>query len=173
MHPETLMLYKLIILYVLNKAGSPLSNSQLTNFILENDYTDYFRIQQTLGELISDGCVGKQTIRNTTLYVITDLGSETLDMFHSSLSQSIREDADRYIAEHGYELREEISALGDYYREKDGVYKVRLQITERGSIIFELGLALTSAQEADQVCSQWREKSTELYDHIFKVLLGG
>ena len=32
-------LYKMIILYMLEKDSFPLSNSQITNFILEREYT--------------------------------------------------------------------------------------------------------------------------------------
>ena len=38
--PETL--YKLMILYMLNKVNFPLTNSQLTQFFLDKEYTTYF-----------------------------------------------------------------------------------------------------------------------------------
>jgi len=50
----------------------PLTNGQLTNFILEKDYTNYFNIQQTISELIDDQYIIAETIRNSSLYQITD-----------------------------------------------------------------------------------------------------
>ena len=47
--PETL--YKLMILYMLNKVNFPLTNSQLTQFFLDKEYTTYFTLQQVLSEL--------------------------------------------------------------------------------------------------------------------------
>ena len=41
MQPEALMLYKLMILYILDKVEFPLTQTQLTNFLLEKEYTTY------------------------------------------------------------------------------------------------------------------------------------
>ena len=46
MSPEALTLYKLIVLYMLNKVNFPLTNTQLSEFILEKEYTNYFTLQQ-------------------------------------------------------------------------------------------------------------------------------
>ena len=35
-------LYKLIVLYMLDNSQSPLTNSQISDFILEKEYTNYF-----------------------------------------------------------------------------------------------------------------------------------
>ena len=40
MTPESLQLYKLIILYFLNQADQPMPNAILSDFILETGYTD-------------------------------------------------------------------------------------------------------------------------------------
>lgn len=46
---EPFTIYKLTILYMLSKAGFPLSNTQISNFFLEQEYTDYFRVQEVIG----------------------------------------------------------------------------------------------------------------------------
>lgn len=46
---EPFTIYKLTILYMLDKAGFPLSNTQISNFFLEKEYTDYFRVQEVIG----------------------------------------------------------------------------------------------------------------------------
>ena len=45
---EGLTLYKLIILYMLRKVNFPLTNTQITSFMLEKNYTDYFHVQEAL-----------------------------------------------------------------------------------------------------------------------------
>ena len=47
--PETL--YKLMILYMLDKVNFPLTNSQLSEFFLDKEYTTYFTLQSVLTEL--------------------------------------------------------------------------------------------------------------------------
>ena len=40
MQSDTLTLYKLIILFILDKVDFPLTNAQLSDFILEKEYTN-------------------------------------------------------------------------------------------------------------------------------------
>ena len=42
---EPLTLYKLIILYMLDKVNFPLTNSQISEFTLDKGYTTYFHIR--------------------------------------------------------------------------------------------------------------------------------
>ncbi len=42
MEQEQLTLYKLMILYLIEKVDFPLSNSQISEFILDKGYTNYF-----------------------------------------------------------------------------------------------------------------------------------
>ena len=59
---ETQTLYKLIILYMLNRVTFPLSNSQLSEFILEKEYTDYFTLQQTIHELTESKLIDRKSV---------------------------------------------------------------------------------------------------------------
>ena len=47
-------LYKLMILYMLSKVNFPLTNSQMSTFMLEKQYTDYFTFQETINSLVAD-----------------------------------------------------------------------------------------------------------------------
>ena len=56
---EAFTLYKLIILYMLDKVDFPLTNSQISEFVLDKGYTDYFKLQQALSELTDGGIIMK------------------------------------------------------------------------------------------------------------------
>ncbi len=45
---DPITLYKLMILYMLDHVNFPLTNSQLTDFFLDHEYTTYFTLQQAL-----------------------------------------------------------------------------------------------------------------------------
>ena len=81
MSQDTLMLYKLMILYMLNKVDFPLTNSQISEFILDRDYTDYFQLQKVLSELVETELLRKRTISNSSYYEITEEGKKTLSYF--------------------------------------------------------------------------------------------
>ena len=48
---EPFTLYKLIILYMLDRVDFPLTNSQISSFLLDRGYTNYFTLQQAFSEL--------------------------------------------------------------------------------------------------------------------------
>ena len=54
---DMVVLYKLIIMHMLDKVDFPLTNSQITQFFTENEYTNYFTVQKCLNELIEAGFV--------------------------------------------------------------------------------------------------------------------
>ena len=60
---DSLTLYKLIILFMLDKVDFPLTTSQISEFILEKEYTNYFTIQQALNELTDSHLVRADTMR--------------------------------------------------------------------------------------------------------------
>ena len=57
-------LYKLIILYMLDKVDFPLTNSQVSEFILDEGYTTYFKLQQAISELSA------KNLRTAELFII-------------------------------------------------------------------------------------------------------
>ena len=75
---EPLTLYKLIILYMLEKVDFPLTNAQISGFVLDKGYTNYFHLQQAISELIDASLIQDKTVRNTSYYESTDQGKQTL-----------------------------------------------------------------------------------------------
>ncbi|MEE1032248.1 MAG: DUF4364 family protein [Ruminococcus sp.] len=56
-------LYKIIILYMVEKVNFPLSNSQITNFFLDHGYTTYFHIQETINDLLESKLLKEKKTR--------------------------------------------------------------------------------------------------------------
>ncbi len=156
---------------MLDKVNMPISNTQIINFLLENDYTDYLNAQQTLAELIEDECVYLETIRNMTLYAISPAGRESLALLGGDLSKGIREDIDTYLREKSIDINNAIAVRADYYIADHDLYIARLQLVERGAVIFEMNVSLPTAEIADTVCANWRNASGELYANVMATLM--
>ncbi len=148
MQPEALMLYKLMILYILDKVEFPLTQNQLTNFLLEKEYTSYFNIQQVLSELLEDKFISCNVIRNSTYYEITALGGESLSFFYNKISEPIKEDIDSFLKMNKYSMREENSIRAEYYRSKRNEYIASLKILERDNPIIDVRLSIPSEAES-------------------------
>ena len=78
---EPFTIYKLTILNMLDKVDFPLTNTQISNFFLEQDYTDYFRVQQVISDLVDADLIHAESTHSNTQYTITAAGKETLEFF--------------------------------------------------------------------------------------------
>ena len=47
-------MYRVMILYMLNLVEYPLTNTQITNFVLEKEYTNYFTVQRSYHQFSAD-----------------------------------------------------------------------------------------------------------------------
>ena len=83
---ESYTLYKLIVLYMLDRVDFPLTTSQISEFILDKGYTSYFKLQETLGELTESDLLRVETTHNRTLYHLTENGAETIHFFSNKIS---------------------------------------------------------------------------------------
>lgn len=171
MSNETFTLYKLIILYMLNKVDFPLTTSQISEFILEQGYTTYFRLQETLAELVDSDLVTVENTHNRTLYRLTENGESTIAFFRNKISAEIQADIDRFLSEKEYALKEEVSVKTDYYLTTNHEYEVRCQIIENGSNLIDLKLVVPTETEAETIANNWTQKNQEIYTSLITELL--
>lgn len=168
---EVHALYKLIVLYMLKKVEFPLTNSQISAFILEEQYTDYFTLQETLSDMVESKLLETQIIRTSTHYSLTELGSETLEYFGHQISKAIQDDVENYLKENKIQLRNENSVIADYQNNDSGEFTVRLQVKEKEEFIIDLSLTVPMEQQAIIMCDNWRKKSVEIYKYLMKELV--
>lgn len=168
---ETFTLYKLIVLYMLDKVDFPLTTSQISEFILDKGYTSYFKLQQALAELADAELVREEVTHNRTLYHLTEDGKQTIDFFSNKISKSIQDDIDSFFAEKKYELKNETSVKADYYRNTAGEISVRCQVTEGAEPLIDLTLSVPTESEAKAIINNWTKKNQEIYAYIMSQLL--
>lgn len=168
---ESFTLYKLIVLYMLDKVDFPLTNGQISEFILEKGYTTYFTLQQAISEMVEAGFLHEETTHNRTMYHLTQEGAETIRFFKNNISTAIREDIDNFFAEKSYDLKNEVSVKADYYQLKNLEYAVRCQILEDGSPLIDLTLTVPTEEEASSIANNWSKKNQEIYAQIMGNLL--
>ena len=166
---ETFTLYKLIILYMLNKVDFPLTTSQISEFVLDKGYTSYFKLQEALSELASSGLIRPETTHNRTLYHLTENGAETIHYFSNKISSAIRKDIDDFLKEKQYDLKEEVKS--DYYLNTNKEYEVRCQIVENGSSLIDLKLTVPTETEAEAIANRWDLNSQQIYAQLLANLL--
>lgn len=164
-------LYKLIILYMLNRVDFPLTNSQISEFILDEGYTTYFKLQQAIAELIESGFVREEATHNRTFYHITEEGAETVYYFKNDISRAIQNDINAFLKKKKYELKNEVSVKSDYYRNSNMEYSVRCQVIEQRMPLIDLTVTAPTEAEAETIANNWTKKNQEIYAMIMAQLL--
>ena len=156
---------------MLQKVNFPLTNAQLSDFILEKEYTTYFILQTAISELIDSKLIRAETVRNSSQYHITEEGENTLKYFGSKVSDAIRQDITEYLKKNKYELRNEVSIVCDYFRTTNHEYSVQCQVKEKHSDLIALTLTVPDEAQAISICNNWSKKSQVIYDFIVQELM--
>lgn len=168
---EALKLYKLIILYMLDKVDFPLTNSQISEFILNEGYTNYFTLQQALSELTDSGFIHEEATHSRTFYHLTEEGEQTITFFKNDISPAIQEDIHTFLKNKKYELKNEVAVKADYYQNSNHEYAVRCQVIEHEAPLIDLTITVPTETEAETISNNWAKKSQQIYAMIMTQLL--
>ena len=168
---EPITIYKLTILNMLDKVDFPLTNTQISNFFLEQDYTDYFRVQQVLSDLEDASLIHAESTHSNTQYTITAAGKETLGFFKDKITPAIERDTTAFLEKNKLELRSVNSILADYYKTTGHKYAVRCQVRSEGSTVVDLTLTVSTKEQAEAICSNWKKQNEDVYEYLMDMLL--
>ena len=147
---EAFKLYKLIILYMLDKVDFPLTNSQISEFILNEGYTTYFKLQQALSELLDSGFIREESTHTRTFYHLTEEGEETIHYFKNDISPAIQEDINSFLSNKQSELKNEVAIKAP---------------------LIDLTLTVPTESEAMAIAANWAQKNEKIYANLMAELL--
>ena len=168
---EPFTIYKLTILNMLDKVDFPLTNTQISNFFLEQDYTDYFRVQQVISDLVDADLIRTESTHSNTQYTITAAGKETLEFFKDKISDAIEHDTMAFLEKNKLQLRNDNSILADYYKTPNQDYAVRCQYREHNTNIIDLTLSFKNRAQAEAICNNWKNLNEDVYAYLMDILL--
>lgn len=168
---EPFTIYKLTILNMLDKVDFPLTNTQISNFFLEQEYTDYFRVQQVISDLVDADLVRCESTHNNTQYYITAAGKETLGFFKDKITDAIEHDTLAYFEKNKMELRTINSIVADYYKTPNRDYAVRCQFRVRGTNLIDLTLTVKNKEQAEAICNNWKNQNEDVYAYLMDILM--
>jgi len=166
--PHTI--YKLIVLYMLNRVTVPLTRSQITDFILDREYTNYLTLQTVFAQLSDNNMIEEKTIRNRTQLFITDEGKDTLQFFENRISSEIKKDVDEFLREKSMSIKNEASILADYYKSPGGEYRAHLVALEKNQPLVDITLSVPTEDIASAICVKWEDKNQEIYQYLTEQL---
>ena len=163
---------KLLMLYVLKSIKEPISNTQLTEIILENSFMNYFTFQQYLSELEESKFVEYQESNDKKLLILTEKGDNVLSLFKDRISPSKISIIDEYIKEKIGSIKKELTIHADYtLSDSDDSFIVDLKAIEDQALLMELKLSVPTKKQATSICNRWKENPSEIYTNIINILV--
>ena len=121
---------KLLVLYVIKSLKHPISNTQLTEIILENNFINYFTLQQYITELLSSEFLKYIEKNDKKLLTITTKGEKVLSFFTQRISPIKRDIIDNYISSVIDNIKKELTIYSDYTIENSDSFIVNLKALE-------------------------------------------
>lgn len=167
--PNTI--YKMTILAMLDEVDFPLSNSQISDFFLEQDYTDYFTIQQIISGLIDSELIRSESTHNNTQYSITQSGIDTLNYFADKISPAIEEDLNRFFEKNKLVMKKKNSVIADFYKNTQQGYSARCQLKENGQELLDITINVKTKEQAEAICNNWQGKNQDVFEALMDLLL--
>ncbi len=166
------VLSKLILLYLIDKMDIPLSNSQISQFALEENLMSYFVLQQTLAELVQDGYLDKAQSNNTTRYTVIAEGSTALEYFENNIPQEIRTKINKYVFANRQTVKKEFETAANYfYDQLNNEFNVKCGIYENDKSLMEINVSVATKSQARLICSNWKNGVSKMYGNILKQLI--
>ncbi len=170
MTQDPLTLYKLIVLYMLDRVNFKLSYSQISSFILEKEYTNFMTLQQVIADLQDTELISTDASLNRTLFSITEEGRNTLSYFRNRIGDAIIDDIDAFLSEKHLELKSEASIIAKYYKTTSGDYEAELIAREKESDLVNIKISVPAKDMAESICENWYDKNEQIYKYLMEEL---
>ena len=168
---EELASHKLLILYILDKINMDLTNSQITQVVLETEMMNYFSLQQFLSQLMESKFLTTYKESDREYYSLTQKGLEILEYFLSRISEDVTKKIDEYISLNKKNLLSDTEVKSSFIQQNDNEFIVNLRVIENQSNLIDLNLNVSSEKQASLICNNWRKNASYMYAEIIDLLI--
>jgi hypothetical protein len=155
---------------MLDRVDYTLTNSQISEFVLDKGYTNYFNLQEAISGLLEDNFMSVTMIRSSSHYKITDEGEEALSLFENRIPYAIKKDILEYFESQKINIKNESEIYADYSTNEQKEYTVTCIIKDRNDTLLDLKFSVPTKAHAISICDKWKEKSTDVYDYLINTL---
>lgn len=160
---------RLIVLYSLMHLG-PCTDTQLLQFLSEQDQTNYFEMMFALNDLCDRGQAARQKRKAGTYYMATQAGDEALRLFGGRVPQSLK----TVIQEQKNDWRRRFQnedQIGQAVRKTArGDYELTLTVTEKDTDMMRITLCVPSREIAYDWMARWPKKASRIYGAVIQAL---
>lgn len=161
---------KLIILYIMKKANSPLSNSQILKLLYDFENFNYYYFQHLLSDLVEQKYISNYKHDEEWLYKITPEGSNILELTENILPGIIKYKLDLITQKLLKNIKNEIDVTAEYIPAEENSYITKCKVIEAHKTLFEINIYCASQEQAKMVAENWKNNAIELYPQFIDLL---
>lgn len=169
---ETLAENKVLILYILNKIDTPISNNELLQLVLSIEDMNYFYFQQFILDLLENKYIEeyRQEENSEPIYRLTSAGKSTLELTKDLIPGIVKLKIDSTIKGELDNIEEEVSIVSEFMPEDDNLFNVTCKIVEKNKTVFEVATFAGSREQAKAISDNWKENAINIYPKIINLL---
>lgn len=167
---EKLAKNKLIILYIMDKIGCALSNSQLLKFLYDFEGFNYYYFQHILSDLVEQKYILNYKQEEEWLYEITSAGSNVLELTENILPGITKYKLDVMIQNILKNIKHDLIISAEYIPENNDAYITKCKIVENHKTLFELNIYCVSQEQAKIVAENWKTNAIQIYPQFIELL---
>lgn len=161
---------KIILLYILNQFEIPLTESQLTHFVLDKSLMNYFSYRQNMVELVHSQMIEFSSSDKSNYYLMSTRGQRTLEIFKELITSEMKDVIDNEVQIKKKQYLNENEVIANYVKVAENEYTVYLMAIEKGTPLLDLRLNVVSSKEAQKICNRWKNNAPEYFKKIIDLL---
>ena len=161
---------KVILLYVLSKVEHYISHKIFIELVANLSDINYFLFEEVLEGLLEEKYIKLKLDQDIKKYIITDEGSQILNLSISMLPGIKKLRIDSNYKELFQKLKEEKSIVAEYTLQDDDTYIVHLKVVEFDRVEFEMKINAYTKGQVQSIINAWTNNANNIYQEIIKLL---
>ena len=161
---------KLLILYICQKIGKPVSYNELLELVISISDMNYFYFQQFLLDLLEDKFIIKYEQDDEEIIELTGEGKNALELTIDMLPGILKLKVDSEFKENFTKIKERYSVFAEYTPITETDFSVKCKIIENNVTVFNLEANAGSREQAKQIVNNWNNNATAIYPQILDIL---
>lgn len=168
---EDIVYDKILLLYILKNAETELTNSQLTQIVLDNKIMNYFYLQTLVSELLDNDLIKIFKDTNKETYMLDSEAIQMLEVFEKDIPQSLKNKIINYLRTHKEELSSDQAQIKcGYIKHSDSEFTVNLRVLEKKTSLIDINLNVPSEAQAEKICDSWKNNASTAFSEIITLL---
>ena len=161
----------ILICYLMEKAGQPVSFQELNAALQGQELVNYFQFAETMESLRRTGHIATQEYHGEQCFVLTQLGRQVSDTFEAGLPPAVRGRATAALERILTLVRRQRENRVEIREVEDG-WQITLTIPDIGSDLLSLTIFMPTRRECEAIRRRFLNDPMLTYKGVFALLTG-